>query len=358
MSESTGDEGESEDGGGTPDTTEVPNGAGSSSGLGVPDGLSIPGSTILTTVDAQPSVQSITVNYIQPDTQPNIQPSTLDDAPAVVAVGPFGPLDETIYDPAGGAADPLQSMQNYYTLQTPIPDPALLEYFQNFPVIAAAPSAAPFLQEQTEDSDIVLPAGVPEPAATLSDQILATGEGYPNPIGGMQPSPVTSQVGDMSVVGFVLAATGLALIAPFVPVALAAEGLEEVAVTSAFWSGGLSVAGTAAQEFGQTLEQSPLGQAAQELADALDASGALYEQIREEVWEPTSQMFAQMAEGITQALINNLNPNSVWATTEYPTLANNPAISQIIINYMEGAPITPEQWFQYGDAWASGASIP
>jgi hypothetical protein len=162
-----------------------------------------------------------------------------------------------------------------------------------------------------------------------------------------------------------IGATAIALTGPLAPVALPAvglEGLDLTALTAAFWTGG-ELAETAAQNVGQVLGSTTLGEAAQELADALQALAPevapIWEQIREEVWEPVSQLFAQSAEGIVQAFVNNLNPSSIWASTEYPTLSNNPWVSQIAIHYMEGAPITEEAWFQYGDAWsAGGPSIP
>jgi hypothetical protein len=131
-------------------------------------------------------------------------------------------------------------------------------------------------------------------------------------------------------------------------------------VPEVFWTGG-DVAGSAAQAFadaigGETIGSTSLGEVGQELQAALEADGAAWPEIRQTVWEPLSQQFASMAEDTANAFVNNLNPNSVWAAVEYPTLMNNPAVTQIAINYMEGAPLTIEQWFEMGDLWAAGGS--
>ena len=214
-----------------------------------------------------------------------------------------------------------------------------------------------FTCEPTITFHVVIPSSrSPDaaPSAQPSPQVPA------NPgSGGDGPSPAANgPLWLLAALAALLAGLGLYLAGPAL-----LEFLGSAVAASIFWSGG-STAESIAEEFadaigGKTIGMSPFGSIGEELQAALEADGAPWEQIRQNVWEPLSQQFAGSAQGTATAFVNNLNPNSVWASVEYPTLMNNPAINQISINYLDNAPLTEGQWFTMGDAWSGGgASIP
>jgi hypothetical protein len=167
-------------------------------------------------------------------------------------------------------------------------------------------------------------------------------------------------IGQGALIGLAMAAL-LALLAPEIIAGLAA-GLAEAAVAGeeafAFWTGGEAIAGAAASEYGTVLGETALGQAAQAAADAMEAAGEPWEAIRQQIWEPVSRLFAESVSGTPTAMINNMNPLTVWSEVEFPTLMNNPEVDAIAIKYMDGAAaLTEDLWFEMGDSWASGGTF-
>jgi len=105
---------------------------------------------------------------------------------------------------------------------------------------------------------------------------------------------------------------------------------------SVFWTGG-DAAKDAATKFalengGTTLEMTEAGQAAAQATEGLP-----WEEARP-IWETGSQSYAQSASGQVHVFINlaEANPDSIWATTELPTLIENPNVTDIIFHLIGG----------------------
>jgi hypothetical protein len=134
--------------------------------------------------------------------------------------------------------------------------------------------------------------------------------------------------------------------------------LEQGAQGASFWTGG-DPARIAAEQYGLTLGQTPLGQAATEASDAMLDAGVLWDVVKQLVWEPASKAFAESASGIPVAFINKINPATVWSQVEFSALMYNPEVEQIWIKYIsEVSSLTDEEeWFRMGDAWVDSGQF-
>jgi RHS repeat-associated protein len=101
---------------------------------------------------------------------------------------------------------------------------------------------------------------------------------------------------------------------------------------SVFWCGqGMEqyAAQFAQKSGGTTLGMTQTGTAFSEISQGMD-----YWTESRPIWEELSKAFAESAKGVVNVFLNEgvPNPSSIWTTIEYPSLVNNPKVTQILYN--------------------------